>query len=288
MTLCWQSLYDRTCCVVAAWWNDWPTGTIANDFQSFYPAIYIYVYVHKCQHGSNLKDSNLVRHAQSNIIRLWCRPLGLIHFTVTIICEQRRVELWWDFWSIPNDPKAIICATQKVIAGVRSPRDWIDAWIMIRKCCQGNWWPSDVNQIYTWSIHRDGGNVICVEFVPSQSQEWRWWRRFVNNGGVVQVSLIKDPDWTICSHRRKKTVNMRKGDVVHSFVMSNELCFDLLLLQIPNRAGCVDRRSPKFVVTHTAPVKWCQRRQVCGLLLCSRVCKLCYTFHLTIFHFPQI
>ena len=171
---------------------------------------------------------------------------------------------------------------------MRSPCNGVDAWIVVRQCCQSNWGSSDVNQVYTRSIHCNGCNVVGVDLVPCQSQEGRWWRGFVYDSGVVQVSLVKNSHWAVGPNRSKKTVNMWKRNVVHGLVMCDELRFNLLLLQIPYGAGCIDWGSPQLVMTHTAPVKWRQWRQVCRLLLRSSVCKLCNAFHLPLFHLPEI
>mmetsp|Transcript_3306 Transcript_3306/g.7769 ORF Transcript_3306/g.7769 Transcript_3306/m.7769 type:complete len:88 (-) Transcript_3306:759-1022(-) len=80
-----------------------------------------------------------MRHADGDMIRLSCGPLCLIDFIVAVICQQWRIKFCRKrLCNIPDYCIAIVCATKKVVAGVRGPRNRVYTSIMMTKSCQCN------------------------------------------------------------------------------------------------------------------------------------------------------
>jgi len=81
---------------------------------------------------------------------------------------------------------------KKINKPVRSPCDSIDTSPMIAEPCNRRTWNTNVKNDYFASVHRNGGKIIGILFVPGETQEWsvRW--ILVDDGTVLQMSAKEE------------------------------------------------------------------------------------------------
>lgn len=72
---------------------------------------------------------------------------------------------------------------------------------------------------------------------------------------MLEVPDVELPDATVCSHRCKNVPFLRKMDVVDLLIMSDELCEDGFLFDVPDGAGGVDGAGADEVVELGVPVE---------------------------------
>ncbi len=116
------------------------------------------------------------------------------------------------------------------------------------------------------TVHHDRGEVVGVLSVPGHTQEGCLLWTFEQDRRVLQVPDIKVSDGAVGAGAGEGVNALGECDVEHFLVVGDQLCFDCLLLNVPDSAGCVDAAGADGCGIAHIPVKGCQRRREVRLL----------------------
>jgi hypothetical protein len=116
---------------------------------------------------------------------------------------------------------------------VGSPGDGIHTGLVALELGNGDSGKPDVQDHHFGGVHENGGHESWVLFVPAEAQERRLrLGALIDDGGVLLIAQIKHPHRAV-GRNRSENAHTAPSNVVHRFVMRDELRVHHARLDVP-------------------------------------------------------
>mmetsp|Transcript_454 Transcript_454/g.1152 ORF Transcript_454/g.1152 Transcript_454/m.1152 type:complete len:382 (-) Transcript_454:162-1307(-) len=239
---------------------------------------------------SHPQDLQLLVKADRDPIWLRLRPLQLVHLRLRVVCQDGIIDWLGHVRQVPDECLVVVARGADMARGVRRPRKRVDTLRVALELRGRQRRHPDVEHHDLVGVHGDRRQVVGILFVPRQPQQRHRRpplpvRTFVDDRRVLEAAQIEHADGAIGADRREDVDARREREVIHLFVVRDQLRFGLHLGDVPDGAGRVDRAGADDVRILLVPVERRQRRAELGVLVVVQ--QALQSHALVVIHIPQ-